>query len=82
MTVPEYCSVCPVAVPTVTFGAARSMFTTGASVAKYMLAAPESTMPVAFVGSAICWRLWFALTLLMLGKVKVSMSRVGLKLAV
>ena len=76
------CCVCPIAVPTVTFGASRYMFTTGASVAKYMLAVPESTMPVAFVGSARCWRLWLALTLLMLGKVKVAMSRVGLKLEV
>ena len=40
--------------PTVTFGAARSMLTTGSSVAKYMSVAPESTMPVAFDGSANC----------------------------
>ena len=32
--VPVNCWVCPVAVPTVTFGAARSMLTTGASMEK------------------------------------------------
>ena len=74
--------VCPVAVPTVTFGAVRSMLTTGASVAKYMSVAPESTMPVAFIESARCWCVWLDLTLLMFGKVKVAMSRVGLKLVV
>ena len=36
----------PVAVPTVTLGAARSMLTMGASAEKYMSVAPESTMPV------------------------------------
>ena len=39
--------VCPVAVPTVTLGAARSMLTMGSSVEKYMSVAPESTIPVA-----------------------------------
>ena len=34
------CWVCPVAVPTVTFGAASSMLTTGASMEKYMSVAP------------------------------------------
>ena len=76
------CCVCPIAVSTVSFGAAWSMLTTGASVAKYMLVAPESAIPVAFVGSAQCWRVWLALTVLMFGKVKFAMSRVGLKLAV
>ena len=38
-------------------------------------------MPVAFFGSTRCWRVWLAGTLL-LGKVKVDMSRVGLNLAV
>ena len=52
LPVPVDCFVCPVSVPTVTFGAARSMMTTEASVAKYMLVDPESTIPVAFFGSA------------------------------
>ena len=38
---------CPVAVPTVTLGAARSMLTMGALAEKYMSVAPESTMTVA-----------------------------------
>ena len=46
------CCVCPVSVPTVTLDAARSMLPTGASVAKYMSVAIESTTPLAFVGSA------------------------------
>ena len=82
LPVPADCCVCPVAVPTVTFCAARSMLTTGAYMANYMLVAPESTMPVWFVGSAHCWSVWLALTLMMFGKVKVFMSRVGLKLSV
>ena len=49
---------------------------------KYMSVVPESTIPVAFVGSARCRRVWLALNLLMFGKVEVVMSRVGLKLAV
>ena len=32
--IPVYCWVCPVTVPTVTFGAVRSMLITGASMAK------------------------------------------------
>ena len=58
------------------------MLTTGASVAEYILVAPESTMPVAFVGSARFWCVWLDLTLLMFGKVKFVMSRLVLKLAV
>ena len=38
---------CPVALPTVTLGAAWSMLTMGASAEKYMSVSPESTMPVA-----------------------------------
>ena len=68
-------------VTTVTFGAARSTLTTGASVANYMLVAPESTMPVAFVGITRCWRVWLIGTLL-LGNFKVVMSRVVLKVSV
>ena len=37
----------PVAVPTFTFGAERSMLTMGASAEKWISVAPESTMPVA-----------------------------------
>ena len=62
------CWVCPVAMPTFTFGAARSMLTTGASMEKYMSVAPESTMTVAFVSG-------------LLGNFSVDMSMVGLKLA-
>ena len=80
--VPADCCVCPVAIPTVTLGEARSMLTTGASTAKYMLLAPESTMPVALFWSARLRSLWFQLTvdLLMPGKVegKDVVSRVGL----
>ena len=47
-----------------------------------MLVAPESTMPMAFVGNEHCWRVWLALTLIIFGKVKAAMSRVGLKLSV
>ena len=65
-----------------TFGAARSMVTTGASVEKQMLVAPESTMSVVFGVSARCCRVWLDSTLLMCGKVKAAMSKVGLKLAV
>ena len=75
------CWVCPIAVPTVNFGDAISMLTTGAYVAKYMSVAPESTMPVAVVGSTHLWRVLLVGSLL-LGKVKFDMSRVGLKLAV
>ena len=63
--VPVDCWVFPVAVPTLTFGAERSMLTIGASVEKYMSVAPEFTMNVAVVSGLI-------------GK---DMSRVGLKLA-
>ena len=45
--VPVELCFCPVAVPTVTLGSARSMLTMGASAEKYMSVAPESTMPVA-----------------------------------
>ena len=38
---------CPVAVPTVTLGGARSMLTMGVSTEKYVSVALESTMPVA-----------------------------------
>ena len=44
--VPVDCWVCPVDVPTVNFSAARSMLTTGVSMAKLMSVAPEFTMPV------------------------------------
>ena len=76
------CCIFPIALPTMTFSAARYMLTTGASVEKYMSVAPESTMPVAFVGSASCWRLWLALALLMFGKVEGVISRVLIKLEV
>ena len=62
--VPVDCCVCPVAVPTLTVWAERSMLTMGASAAKYMSVAPESTMPVVVI---------FGL----LGK---GLSKVGLKL--
>ena len=73
--------VFPFSVHTVTFYASLSILTTGASVAKYMSLAPESTMHVAVVGSTHCWHVWLVGDLL-LGKVKVYMSRVGLKLSV
>ena len=57
--------VCPVAVPTLNFGAERSMLTIGASAEKQMYVDPESTMPVAVVSRLI-------------GK---DLFRVGLKLA-
>ena len=38
-------------------------------------------MPVDVVGITSCWRVWLLVSLL-LGKVKVDMSRVGLKLAI
>ena len=63
--VPVYCWVCPVAVPTLTFGAERLMLTMGASVANYMSVAPDSTMHVAVMSG-------------LLGK---NLSRVGLNLA-
>ena len=63
--VPVDCWVFPVALPTLNFGAERSMLTIRASVEKWMSIAPESTMPVAFVSG-------------LLGK---YLSRVGLKLA-
>ena len=49
LPVPEDFFVCPVNVPTVTFGAARYILTIGASVVNYMSVAPESTMSVAFL---------------------------------
>ena len=52
--VPVDCWVFPVDAPTVYFGAARSMLTTGAYVEKYMLVAPDSTMHVALVGITRC----------------------------
>ena len=69
-TVPADCCVCPVAVPTVTLGVAWSMFTTGALAAKYMLVAPESTMPVLLFCSARLRSLWvqLAIKLLMSGE--------------
>ena len=82
LPVPADFSVCPVAVPTVTLGAAQSMFITGASVENYMLVAPESIMPVVFFGRACCWNVWLALTLLIFGKVAGVMSRVALNLSV
>ena len=66
--VPVDCWVYPVAVPTLNFGAKRSMLTIGEYVEKYMYVAPESIMPVAVVSG-------------ILGIVSVDMSRVGLKLA-
>ena len=66
--VPVDCWVCPVAVPTLTFGAERSMLTIGAYVEKFISVAPELTMPVAGVSG-------------LLGIVSVDMYRVGLKLA-
>ena len=60
LPVPDDCCIFPVAVPTVTFGAARSMLTTGASMEKYIPVRPESTMPVEFVGSVHCWYVWFS----------------------
>ena len=60
LTVPADCWVFPVAVPTVTFGAALSMLTAGSSVEKYMSVAPDSTMHVEFVGSSRCWRVFLA----------------------
>ena len=60
LPVPWDCWVCPVALPTVTYGAARSMLTTGTTVAKQMLMMPESTIPVAFGESACCWRVRLA----------------------
>ena len=73
-----------VAVPTVTLGPARFMLTTGASASKYMSVAPESTIPVDFVGSARCWCVWaqLDLTLFMFGKVEGVVSRVGIKFSV
>ena len=50
--VPADCCVCPVAVPTLTLGAAWSILTTRASTEKYMSVASESTIPVALVWSA------------------------------
>ena len=76
--VPVDCWNCPVAMPTVTFGAARSMLTTGESMEKYMSVAPESTMPVDCFGSTLCCRVWLSG---ILGNVRVDMSRVELKLA-
>ena len=43
-----------------------------------MSVAPELTMPVAFFGSTLCFRVWLSGLLV---NVKVDMSRVGLKLA-
>ena len=44
--VPVDCWTCPVAVPTLTFGAVGLKLIWGASFAKYMLLAPESTTDV------------------------------------
>ena len=63
---------------TVTFGAARSMLNTGSSMEKYMSMTPDFTIPVAFVESKICCRVWLSG---LIGNVRVGMSRVGLKLA-
>ena len=70
LPVPADCCVCPVAVPTVTLGAAWSMLSTRESVAKYMLVAPESTLPVALFRSVHLRSLWvqLAVNLLMSGK--------------
>ena len=65
--------------PNVTFGDARSILTKWESVAKYISVAPESTTPVAVVRSTRCWCVRLFRKLL-LSKVKVDMSRVGLKL--
>ena len=70
LPVPAYCCVYPVAVPTVTFGAARSMLNTGASVAKYMLVAPDYTTPGAFFGSSRCWLVWLDLIFIMFGSLR------------
>ena len=81
LPVPADFFVCPVSVPTVTLGAALSMFTTGSSAENCMSVAPESTMPVVLVWCA-CWRIiWvhLALTLLMSGKGEGVLFRVGLK---
>ena len=45
-TVPVDRWTCPVAVPTLTFGAVESTLRRGVSFAKYMLLAPESTTAV------------------------------------
>ena len=84
LSVPANFCVCPVSVPTVNLGAARSMLTTGALTAKYMSVAPESTMPVAFVRSALWRRVWvqLAVTLFMSGNGEGVVYRVVLKLAV
>ena len=60
----DFC-VCPVAVPTLTVGDKIPMLTMGASAAKLMSVAPETTMPVAVMSG-------------LLGK---GWSRVGIKLA-
>ena len=73
----DFC-FCPVAVPTLTFGVARYVLTTGSSMEKYMSVAPDSTMPVAFVGSTICCRVWLYGLIF---NVRLDMSRVVLKLA-
>ena len=67
-----------------TLGVARSMLNTGASVAKDMSVAPESTMPVAFVRSSRWRRVWVQSdgTLLMSGKGEGVVSRVVLNLSV
>ena len=62
---PVDCCDWPVAVHTLTFGAKRLTLTMGASAAKYMSVASESTMPVAGMLLILCNIL----------------SRVGLKLA-
>ena len=84
LPVPKNCCVFPVAVPTVTRSAARSMLTTGVLAEKYLSVAPKSTMPVALARSARWRSVWVQLvvTLLMSGKGGGFVSRVGLKLVV
>ena len=52
--VPMNCCDCPVAVPTLTFGAERLTLTMGASAEKEISVAPESTMPVACAFWLLC----------------------------
>ena len=74
--VPVYFWVCPVAAPTVIFGAERSILTTGASKEKLMSVALELIMLVDFFGNT--FRVWLSG---LLGNVRVDMSSVVLKLA-
>ena len=50
---PVDCYVWPVAVPNLTVGSERLMLTMGASAAKSMSVAPESTMPVAVMSGLL-----------------------------